>query len=109
MTAKEIADVATKTADYHGKVDQTRTEVSQTVPLPKYSDLNWVDLVHPVTVAAAAVLVANGVLRIFAPSGAYNAVQRMITWPVRWPTKKLLNATSYVKDCLVQYGGKNGA
>ena len=107
MKQSDVSDVATKTADYKGKVDTTRTEVGQAVPLPKYSELNWVDVAtNPLFISLLAVGAANAYLRLVPGLNLlYNPIQRLIGAPAQWTTKKLLNGASYVKDKVIPYKG----
>ncbi len=108
MTKQDVAEVKTQTADYRGKVDQTRTEVGTAVPLPAYSETNWVDwATDPFVLAASAVLIGNTAMRLLTPGFAYNAFQKTVALPFRWTTKKLLNGVSYAKDIVIPYD-KNG-
>src|SRR3989344_1089915 len=86
ITPADSANVATKTADYKEKVDHTRTEVGQAVPLPKYSDLNWVDVAtNPLFIAAVAVTVVNTWLRLTPVLNLlYKPIQKIVGAPAQW-------------------------
>ena len=85
MTSTESARIGSQVKTYRTTVDDTRTEVAQVVPMPKYNEMNWVDIAtNPFALAAGAVLIYKGLMSTI-PFGskADDAVSRAITYPVR--------------------------
>ena len=86
MSPEDVTQTGQEVEGYRTNVDNTRASVEQAVPIPKYSELNWVDYAtNPFVLAAIGVLVLRGAAVSLLPKGfkVDNAISKGVCYPFK--------------------------